>query len=309
MLGAAAAWVLGAWHWRIGTYGSVAQVVSVARLLAWFMWPAWLLALWTLWRWRHHLLHRHISVPLGCAAVSLVACIVMGGSDRALMLALAPLAVLASFALPTLQRSTAAAIDWFSVFFFSICGLVVWVVYAAMQTGVPRQPAANVARLVPGFAPRFALLPLLFAAAGTLAWLWLVKWRTGRHQHALWKSLVLPASGVALCWLLLMTLWLPLLDHARSYRVLIERIARHVPRSACIVAVGLPRGQLVALEYFGGYEVDARKPATDGRCNVLVRLEQRRGARPPPPAGWDLVAQERRPYDRDEVTAIYRRRR
>src|SRR5205085_721470 len=117
-----------------------------------------------------------------------VAWIAMGGSDRALMLALPPLAVLASFALPTLQRSTAAAIDWFSVFFFSVCALIIWVIYMAMQTGVPRQPAANVARLMPGFATSFSFPALVIAILGTLAWLWLVKWRTGRHQHALWKS-------------------------------------------------------------------------------------------------------------------------
>ncbi|MFZ9180222.1 MAG: hypothetical protein ACO21V_13530, partial [Limnohabitans sp.] len=46
---------------------------------------------------------------------------------------------------------------------------------------------------------------------------WLVHWRAGRHRAALWKSLVLPAGGAALCWLLLMTLWLPALDYARSY--------------------------------------------------------------------------------------------
>ena len=49
----------------------------------------------------------------------------MGGSDRALMLALPPMAVLAAFTLPTLQRASAAAIDWFSVFFFSACALVI----------------------------------------------------------------------------------------------------------------------------------------------------------------------------------------
>ena len=52
---------------------------------------------------------------------------------------------------------------------------------------------------------------------------------------------MLPASGVALCWLLLMTLWLPLLDYARSYRPLVERLAKHVPRDACIAAPGMPR--------------------------------------------------------------------
>src|SRR5205085_4060169 len=224
VLGAAAAWLLGAWGWRVAGFETAGHVIAFGRLLAWFMWPSWLLALWTLWRWRDRLLQRHITVPLGCAAVGLVACVAMGGSDRALMLALPPLAVLASFALPTLQRSTAAAIDWFSVFFFSICALFAWVIYVAMQTGVPRQPAANVARLVPGFTPTFSLIDLVFAVAATLAWLWLVRWRTGRHRHALWKSLVLPASGVALCWLLHMTLWLPGLDYARSYRPLTERI-------------------------------------------------------------------------------------
>ena len=55
---------------------------------------------------------------------------------------------------------------------------------------------------------------------------WLVKWRAGRHRAAIWKSLVLPAGGAALCWLLLLTLWLPLLDYARSYKKLALDVAR-----------------------------------------------------------------------------------
>jgi type II secretory pathway pseudopilin PulG len=230
----------------------------------------------------------------------------MGGSDRALMLALPPLAVLASFALPTLQRSTAAAIDWFSVFFFSVCALAIWVIYAAIQTGVPRQPAANVARLVPGFVPSFSPGALLVALAGTLAWVWLVRWRTGRNRHALWKSLVLPASGVALCWLLLMTLWLPLLDYVRSYRALVERLAPHVPRDGCVAALRLPTGQVAALEHYGDYRVQAVRSAQGGSCAVLLRLEPVDRA-VPAPSGWERVAQARRPNDRDEVTAVYRR--
>lgn len=301
-----AAWWLGAWGWRLAAYERSSQVMSTLKLFAWFLWPAWPIACWTLWRWRRQLMKRHIAVPLSCVVVSVVACIAMRGSDRALMLALPPLAVLAAFALPTLQRSTAAAIDWFSVFFFSACALTIWVVYVAMQTGVPARPAANVARRVVGFVPSFSLLPLMLAIVGTLAWLWLVKWRTGRHQSALWKSLVLPASGVALCWLLLMTLWLPLLDHARSYRPLVDRIARHVPRDQCIAGPELPRGQIVALEHMGGYRVDATGTPTAGACRYLLRLEGVSRPRPAPP-GWTLVARERRPADREEVTAIYRR--
>jgi len=297
--------LLGAWGLRLASSGSAAMVISLLKQLAWFTWPAWPLACWTLWRWRRHLLQRHIAVPLSCAAVGLTTWIAMGGSDRALMLALPPLAVLAAFALPTLQRSTAAAIDWFSVFFFSACALGIWVIYVAMQTGIPRQPAANVAKLVVGYTPTFSLLALLFAIVGTVAWLWLVRWRTGRHRDPLWKSLVLAASGVALCWLLLMTLWLPLLDYARSYRPLMDRIAMHVPRDACISGRGLPRGQLVALEHYVGYRVDAVTPQQETRCEFLLQLELR--GRPRPIPGWSLVAQERRPSDKAEVTAIYRR--
>jgi 4-amino-4-deoxy-L-arabinose transferase-like glycosyltransferase len=307
LLAAAVASLLGAWGWRLSPHASSAQAIGTIKLLAWFTWPSWPLACWTVWRWRQHVLDRHILVPLACVLVCVVASIAMGGSDRALMLALPPLAVLASFALPTLQRSTSAAIDWFSVFFFSICALIIWLHYLGMQTGVPAQTAANVARRVPGFTPSFHPLALVVAVLGTLAWIWLVKWRTGRHRHPLWKSLVLPASGVALCWLLAMSLLLPLLDYARSYRPLIVRIARHVPQDACISAPNLPRGQVVALEYLGGYRVDGATPPGQTACTYLLRLERRDTPQTSAIPGWALVARERRPSDNDEVTAIYRR--
>jgi type II secretory pathway pseudopilin PulG len=147
VLAAATASALGVWAWRVAWPGASSGVGSLLRLLLWFPWPAWPLALWTLWRWRRHLLHRHISVPLAAVLVALVTCIAMGGSDRALLAGLPAIAVLAAFALPTLSRSLAAAIDWFSVFFFSAAALAIWVIYTAVLTGVPAKPAANVARL------------------------------------------------------------------------------------------------------------------------------------------------------------------
>ena len=307
-LSALAATVLGAWAWRVGLQDLLrAHLWELARLLFWFTWPAWPLAVWTVWRWREHLSHRHIAIPLGCAAVSLLACVTMGGSDRALMLGLPPLAVLAAFALPTLQRGTAAAIDWFSVCFFTAFAIAIWVVYASMQTGVPAQPGANVARLAPGYPHSFSPWALLAALAATLAWLWLVKWRTGRSRHPLWKSLVLPASGVALCWLLVMTLLLPPLNHARSYRSLVQRIAKQVPHGACISAPGVPPAQVVALEYFAGFGVDAVTPPAFAPCDYLLQLETRQTP-VAPRAAWQLLARERRNTSDEEVITIYRRR-
>jgi 4-amino-4-deoxy-L-arabinose transferase-like glycosyltransferase len=299
---------LHAWAWRVGLAGLVqGGVWELLRLMIWFTWPAWPLAVWTVWRWRGHLSDRHISIPLGCVGVSLLACITMGGSDRALMLGLPPLAVLAAFALPTLQRATAAAVDWFSVTFFTVFAATIWVVYLSMRTGVPAQPGANVARLAPGYPHSFPLWALLPALGGTLAWLWLVKWRTGRSRHPLWKSLVLPASGVALCWLLVMTLLLPPLDHARSYRSLVERVVRQVPRGACLAAPDIPVALVVALEYIGGYKVDAVTPADQTRCAFLLRLETRRSASAPA-STWKLLARERRNAGDEEFSSIYRRK-
>jgi 4-amino-4-deoxy-L-arabinose transferase-like glycosyltransferase len=307
VLAAACAWLLHAWSWRLVPSFTLPQARQLGRQWLWFLWPAWALGLWTLWRWRTHLMHRHISVPLVSVAVALAANFAMGGSDRALMLALPGLAALAAFALPTLRRQVSAAMDWFSVFFFTACALVIWVIYIAMQTGMPAKPAANVAKLAPGFEASFSAGALVLAALATLCWAWLVRWRTGRHRVALWKSLVLPAGGVALAWLLLMTLWLPLLDYARSYRPHVQQIARHVGPRECIAAPGMPLALVAALEYHGRWTVDrAPDAAARSSCPVLLRAAQSRQA-PAAPAGWAETARLRRPTDREEVILIYRR--
>ncbi|WP_374562461.1 hypothetical protein [Ideonella sp.] len=294
--------LLGAWQSRLAT----PSLAGTGRLLLWFPWPAWPLALWTLWRWRQHWLRRHIAVPLVTVIVGLAACIAMGGSDRALMLATPGLAVLAAFSLPTLKRSAGSAIDWFSVFFFSLAALAVWVIYLSMQTGVPAKPMANIQRLAPGFMPRFSVIELVAATLGTVAWLWLVRWRTSRHRHPLWKSLVLPASGVALAWLLTMTLLLPALDYGRSPRPLMELVDRHVPRGTCVRAPGMTRANVAALEVFGDHRVvtAANVGAPVAACQHLL-ISWRGAALPPAPSGWELTARLRRPGERSEQLLIY----
>lgn len=295
--------VTGTWAWRVSS-PSPGQVV---RLFIWFLWPAWPLAAWTVWRWRAHLVRPHLAVPLVVWGIAAFTSVAMNGSDRALMLGLPALAVLAAFSLPTLRRGVASAIDWFSVFFFSIAGLAVWVIYLSMQVGIPSKPLANIQRLAPGFEPVFSWWALLPAVLATGAWVWLVRWRATRHRVVLWRSLVLPASGVAWCWLLLLTLCLPVLDYARSERPIVERLAPHLSRDGCVAAEGLSKGQVAALEALGGYTVRWWHRPGAGACDQLLVAG---GNRPvPPPAGWKLVARERRPTDRTEFTYVYRRER
>ena len=303
LLSVLVATALGAWGNRLGEFHGAGSVLGLFKLLTWFAWPAWLLALWTVWQWRRRLFSEHLAMPLACTIGLLVAWVAMAGLDRALMLALPPLAILAAFALPTLQRSASAAIDWFSVFFFSIAAIAGWLFYIAIQTGSPAKLAANVARLSPGYVRQFSVVALAFAIAGTLAWLWLVRWRAGRNRHPLWKSLVLPAGGVVLCLVLAMSLLLAPVDNARGYRSLVQRIARQVPAGSCVAAPGMERAQVVALEYLGNYRVDAVTPATATHCDFLLLSR----APPAPGAPWRFVVRERRNRGDVDVIDVYRR--
>lgn len=303
---AALAWWLDLWRWRVGLSGG-RDWRAAGRLLLWFTWPAWPLALWTVWRWRRQLTSRHVALPLWFVGVSLVTTFITPSSDRSLLLGLPALATLAAFALPTLKRSVAALIDWFTLLFFSGCAFVIWVVWISMQTGVPAKPAANVAKLVPGFEPSFSLLAFLTALAATAAWAWLVKWRAGRHRAAIWKSLVLPAGGAALCWLLLMTLWLPVLDFARSYAPVVRMVSRLMDRPGCVEVFGLNRGQLAAFRFHGKMALQTATVtgscpwlivAADVQASASVAIDLKR---------WHLVSSIRRPADAKDNLLLYRR--
>lgn len=294
------------WGWRIA---QVWRPSAIAQLLVWFAWPTLPLAALTCWHWRQHLQRRHIATPLLLAGIGIASAIGMGGNDRALLIALPPLAVLAAFCLPILQRSLGAAIDWFSVCFFTACVGAIWLGYVAVQTGEPARTAANVLKLVPGAQVSFAWPTFAIGLAGTLLWLWLVRWRTARRSHALWKSLVLPAGGVALCWLLLMTLWLPLLDQARSYRSLIQRVSQHMPRNELVCAPGASVGLLTALEYFGNYQVNGntmRATSRNPNCGSLVLRIQPKSPSPKV-AGWHAVGQYNQRTRNSELIVVYRR--
>jgi 4-amino-4-deoxy-L-arabinose transferase-like glycosyltransferase len=243
---------------------------SYGRLLLWFTWPAGLLALWTVWGWRRRLGSPHVLLPLWFVLVGMASSWLLGASDRALLMALPGLACLGALALPTLRRSVTALIDWFALLFFTGCAIVIWVIWIAMQTGVPAKPAANVAKLVPFFEPEFSLALWLPAFLATIAWIGLLVWRIGRHKPALWKSLVLSAAGSTLCWLLLMTLWLPLLNHGMGQEPISRRIASLVPRDRCVLAHGLSHAQIAGLRYHGELTLEIAREHKASGCQALV---------------------------------------
>jgi 4-amino-4-deoxy-L-arabinose transferase-like glycosyltransferase len=243
------AWGFGLFRWPVISFLSNHEDgVAFARLLVWFSWPAWPLVLWSLWQWRQQWQSGHVLQPLIVITVMLIAAAMGAQRDRALLLALPAMATLAAFALPTLRRSLSALVDWFTLLFFSACALLIWVVWLAMQTGWPAKTAANVDRLAPGFEAPFSWILLVPAVLATAAWLALLAWRVGRHTPVLWKSMVLPAAGATMSWLLLMTLWLPLIDHGMSHGPQSRAVlASLTSPERCVLIDGLPNAQIHAL--------------------------------------------------------------
>ncbi|MBK9236936.1 MAG: hypothetical protein IPO19_13310 [Rhodoferax sp.] len=101
------------------------------------------------------------------------------------------------------------------------CGIIVWVIWIAMQTGIPCQPATNVALGSPlVLSTSSSTLPLALAVLATVAWGLAGHERGGRHPASIWKVwyLRLLVWRCVVSWVLLLPQEAKLLlDHARSY--------------------------------------------------------------------------------------------
>ncbi|SUW55817.1 Uncharacterised protein [Burkholderia oklahomensis] len=277
-----------------------------AKNLPLFTWPAWPLAIWAWVSWAGLRRRPHIAIPLS-VVMPLVALVILQSqqTNRMYMLLLPPLAVVATFALPTLKRGAINAIDWFAVLSFTILGTFVWLVWLASLTGFPHPLARNLGRLVPGYEPHFKVLSFVCAIAATACWLALVRWRISRQPKVLWRSVVLSSAGTTLMWVLLMTLWLPIVNYSRTYRDVAQQIAAHLPSDyECISPVRLGDAQIATFAYFG----DMHFSFTED-CDVILRQDRADFGEPSSMSQyvWRLVWEGRRAADRDERFRLYER--
>ncbi|AIO65854.1 ArnT family glycosyltransferase [Burkholderia oklahomensis] len=277
-----------------------------AKNLPLFTWPAWPLAIWAWVSWAGLRRRPHIAIPLS-VVMPLVALVILQSqqTNRMYMLLLPPLAVVATFALPTLKRGAINAIDWFAVLSFTILGTFVWLVWLASLTGFPHPLARNLGRLVPGYEPHFKVLSFVCAIAATACWLALVRWRISRQPKVLWRSVVLSSAGTTLMWVLLMTLWLPIVNYSRTYRDVAQQIAAHLPSDyECISPVRLGDAQIATFAYFG----DMHFSFTED-CDVILRQDRSDFGEPSSMSQyvWRLVWEGRRAADRDERFRLYER--
>lgn len=302
-------WVESQLGWSLhGQWPSLNMIGNFFRIGVWFTWPAWPLALWAVWRWRESLHARHLQPAWALALLALLSALALGNNDKVFLLSLPPMAVLAGFALPVMRRAGLAAIDWFAVLLYSLLALVVWVMWLAMLTGWPPKPAANIARLAPGF--QFSLDPFALSISlfATAAWAAIVIWRTGRHRHPLWKGMVLSASGVTLAWVLVGSLWMPVLNYASTYRNVGASIAHAVQASSALsMKVGTPCLQPSGIDLTSQALIGYWSHLDFSRAKSPLCAYALGSQAAAPAAQWRLIWRGGRPGERDKPLLLYQR--
>lgn len=127
--------------------------------------------------------------------------------------------------------------------------------------------------------------------------------------------MALPAGGAILCWLLVMTLWLPLLNFARSYEPLVLKVRDMVGTPECVQYHGLTRAQGAAFEFHGKFNlrsssIDANHANSQSKqCDWLIVDTQALGTlkQDVDMRTWQYQATVRRPSDNNEDIVLYKR--
>lgn len=304
-------WVRNWKTWNLASFAwpSWHDIGRTLRDLPWYLWPTWPLALLAVWRWRAWIYAPHIWLPLMLLACS---ALVLFGLDEATdseyVLLAVPCAVLGAFSLPTLRRGVVNTLDWFAVMCFSLTAATAWLGWVALHFNWPAQISRNIARQTTGYEPVISWTAFTLAAIFTVAWIALVVWRLRVRPQALWRGTVLSAGGLTVTWILLVLLWQPAVDYARSYRTVSGQLAQALEQNTrpgeCVRGLSLGSGQRASFLIFNNLTF-----TFDAKCTLILQQTSNQSLRDNTAAysdGADVLWQGGRRADRQEVFRLLR---
>jgi 4-amino-4-deoxy-L-arabinose transferase-like glycosyltransferase len=254
------------------------------RTLAWYAWPALPLALWGIWRFRHAVLNTY---RFQLSLIFFVWAFVLIGffSDRSEVNALPlliPLTALAAGSIETLKRGAAGALNWFGLILFGLLIAIAWLGWWAMLTGHPIRLYQRLAYLSGLQTIQLSVLYGAIAVAVTLIWLSGVI----RSKHSNRSSATNWAIGMTCAWTVFMSLWLPMIEAARTYRPIFEDMRNHLPAHyRCISSRNIGSSQADLLHYHAGIRLTAESAG----CDLLLIEDQPGKRHTSPGTEWSLI--------------------
>ena len=299
-------WNENLWYYFGRQTGGRAGIFHYLRILPWYAFPVWMLALWTLWRARGPGLARP-AVVLPVIGFIVTLSVLSASSEARELYALPllpPLALLAAGAPETLRRGAAQAWYWFSAMTFTFFVLVFWFYWSGLELGLPARLHEHLHRIRPGYTPGFRWLPFVLGVAYSLFWLAVL----ASFRRSAVRPVVVWGAGVTTMWALIAILFVGWADNAKSYRSMIDSLQRALPdRYDCLSSRGLGESQRASLHYFAGIITHREEvPARRRPCELL--LVQGRPQEEIAPGGpWQKIWEGARPGDKDERYRLYQR--
>lgn len=274
------------------------------KTLMWYAWPALPLAIWGAWRYRAQLLHKPRFQLM--IAFTLVAWVLIGfGAERKDIYALPlliPLTAMAGGSIETLKRGTAGALNWFGLILFGLMSSLIWLGWIAMMTGHPVKIKERLTFLSGLSQLDFNFVAFACATAISLIWLFAIF----RSQHSNRSGATNWAIGMTCVWTLLMTLWLPMIDAARSYGAVFTQLKNALPEEfTCISGKQLGESQRDLLHYYAHVKTIAFGTEESLNCNLYLTQDERGQLKVEPGAEWKLIWSGKRLNDRREEFKLF----
>lgn len=290
---------------------SVAEIPShdhlyFLNLLLWYAWPALPLAIWALWRYRTQLLNQpkfQLCITFFIASLISIGFLAEHKGIYAMPL-LIPLTVLAGGSIETLKRGAASALNWFGLILFGLIGSLIWLGWGAMMSGNPAKIKERLIFLSGLTKLDFSILMFVSATAITIVWLF----ATFRSKHSNRSAATNWAIGITFAWTLLMTLWLPMIDSARSYSDVFTNLENVLPTDyTCISSRDVGGAQRDLLHYYANIKTQSNQAGEEPSCDLLLVQDRRNPTDLMLGNNWHHIWSGKRISERKESFRLFQR--
>lgn len=293
----------GWWNFSISHFNSHYHLYFL-RIIGWYAWPALPLSIWGLWRYRQQLLAKpKFQLILTFLSITFLV-IGFGGDDREIyaLPLLLPLTALAGGSVETLKRGAASALNWFGLMLFGLLAFVIWLGWFAMMTGNPSRLQVRMQFLSGSQIAEFNIFAFMIALAVTLIWASIIL----RSQHTNRSSVTNWSIGMTMTWTLLMALWLPWINAAKSYKPVMLSLGKVLPKNyACINSRNLGEGQRDLLNYYTGAVTLPLETLQRLDCDLYLIQDLRGDTKIQPGQDWKLIWHGKRASERRESFRLF----
>jgi len=290
-----------------GTRNLPAGLGYYLRILPWYAFPAWPLALWALWR--AHRLQQLATPPvvlpaLGLGVTLLLLSVSADTRELYALPMLLPLALLGVPGLDPLRRGAAYGWYWFSIMTFTFFIAVGWYYWGALELGIPARLHNHLHTIRPGYDFGFRWLPFLLGLAYTAGWFALLV----KLKRSAERPLIIWAGGITAVWALLATLFIGWVDTQKSYRSMIADMDRAMPAQyRCMASRDLGEAQRAMLHYYAGIRTERVETKSRAVVCDLLLVQGRPLDEPAMTQEWKKIWEGHRPGDKDERFRLYQR--